>query len=695
MLFATVMRDARGGGNAGSAIADFKRGAHASAVNRLFIKIRVLLWLLSFGGAAAAESPAWVERLAFWAAPELKSLDSQVEKIDRDCMMLPTAAGVNSGNRRGFQSAGSFASGDMWVEVELAAATPVDTVVMVPLLAKGSDGEVPGFGFPRRFTLEGFDEGGESILLMDETSRDFPNPGLYPVVAQCPPGERLQRIRLTVTEPWESAGPPVLALSEILVLRGNRNMTSKARVRASSSREIPPTWSRNNLVDMMTPLGLPIAPAAEAAIFGWHGPVASNMDEVQAFTVDLGREIKLDEIRLIPAWRGRTAWDLYYGFPVRFKLETALMPDFTDPVTVYDKTASSLLSPGQNLLCFEVAGRPARYVRMTATRLRNRTGDFVFALGELQAYAGDENVAKGAKVSATELPDDPEWRREGLTDGNSRGGVLLELPEWIRRLEQRRLLEKRRETLVQRRAEVFMQAEHTLVGASVGGAGGIVLIAGFFSWRGHRQRALDRERHRERLARDLHDEIGSNLGSIALISSLAAHEEATQMRLDLAEIEQVARESADSMRDMVSLLGGKRGGPAADWLNVMAGLAERLMRGVELKCQLPTVPLTWEPNLETRREIYLFCKEVLHNAARHGGPSRVTFDLGPTQDGLRVEITDDGCGFDTERVRSGHGLGNLRERAAMMYARLDYKSAPGEGTRVVLEVPRGRRWKKR
>ena len=220
-------------------------------------------------------------------------------------------------------------------------------------------------------------------------------------------------------------------------------------------------------------------------------------------------------------------------------------------------------------------------------------------------------------------------------------------------------------------------------------------MAGLFSWRGRRNRVLDRERHRERLARDLHDELGSNLGSIALISSLAGQEEAPQMRLDLAEIERVARESADSMRDMVSLLGAKRGGDAADWLKVMAGLAQRLMRGVELECRLPTAPLLWEPNIEARRELYLFCKEVLHNAARHARPAHVKFHLSPTAEGLRIEIADDGIGFVPEDVCSGHGLGNLRERAAMMKGRTTLTSAPGAGTTLVLDVPRGRRWTKR
>lgn len=650
----------------------------------------VTLGLLSH----AADGSPWVERLANLVTPELGSLQLEIEGIDRELAGLSTITGVNSGNRLGFQSAGRNEGEDLWLEVELAEAMTLDSVVLIPLLGKGVDGLVAGFGFPKRFVLEGFDEENQSHHLMDETGGDFPNPGFFPVSAPCPAGVVLRRIRLTVTKSWDSEGPPLLALAELMALRGNRNMTLQAVVRSSSSREIPPAWARNNLIDQMTPLGLPLAQDKQA-VMGWHGEVAGSMNDKQAVTVDLGEPVKLDEIRLIPAWKSTIAWDSHYGFPARFKLETALTEDFENPEMVYDRTAVSLQSPGRNIQSYGGMVKPARYIRMTATRLRARAGDYVFALGEIQAYAGDVNLALHKPVIAEQSIEDAEWSRAGLTDGASGGGSLLELPEWIRQLEQRRILEQRREALLIRRRDILTDAEQLLVGASIGGAGGIALIAGLFSWRGHRQRVLDRERHHERLARDLHDELGSNLGSIALISSFAGQEDAAQMRLDLAEIEMVARESADSMRDMVSLLGGRRGGAAADWLNVMNGLAQRLMRGVELECRLPTAPLTWEPNLETRRELYLFCKEALHNAARHGVPSTVKFHLSPTARGLRIEITDDGCGFDPAAVESGHGLGNIRERAAMMKAEMCLTSSPGNGTRVMLDLPRGRRWKKR
>lgn len=659
-------------------------------------KAWILAWLLVTPGSVgqAADGAPWVERVANLVVPELGSLRIEIEGIDRDLAGLSIITGVNSGNRLGFQSAGKIEGEDLWLEVELAEAMPMDRVVLIPLLGKGVDGPVPGFGFPKRFVLEGFDEEDQSHHLMDETGGDFPNPGFFPVSAPCPAGVVLRRIRLTAIKSWDSEGPPILGLAELMVLKGNRNMTPQAKVRSSSSREIRPAWSRSNLVDQMTPLGLPLAQDKQP-VMGWHGEIAQSMNDQQAVIVDLGEPVKLDEIRLIPAWKSSMPWDSYYGFPARFKLETDLTENFRNPEMIYDRTSISLQSPGRNMQSYGGMVKPARYIRMTATRLRERTGDFVFALGEIQAYAGDINVALNKPVIAGQSIEDAEWLRAGLTDGVSGGGSLLELPEWIRQLEQRKTLERRREVLLIRRRAVLTHAEHLMVGTSIGGAGGIAIIAGLFSWRGHRQRVLDRERHRERLARDLHDELGSNLGSIALISSFADQEDAAQMRLDLAEIEMVARESADSMRDMVSLLGGRRGGAAADWLNVMSGLAQRLMRGVELECRLSTPPLTWEPNLETRRELYLFCKEVLHNAVRHGGPSKVKFHLRPTSGGLRIEITDDGCGFDPDAVESGHGLGNIRERAAIMKAEMSLTSSPGKGTRVMLDVPRGWRWTKR
>ena len=125
-----------------------------------------------------------------------------------------------------------------------------------------------------------------------------------------------------------------------------------------------------------------------------------------------------------------------------------------------------------------------------------------------------------------------------------------------------------------------------------------------------------------------------------------------------------------------------------------AHLTERLLRSHTLDCALPAAPLALEPDIETRRELYLFCKEVLHNISRHARATRVRFHLTPTAEGLRIEITDNGDGFDSTQAASGHGLSNLRERATVMAASLQILSTPGTGTSITLDLPRSHRWRK-
>jgi hypothetical protein len=148
---------------------------------------------------------------------------------------------------------------------------------------------------------------------------------------------------------------------------------------------------------MMMPLGLPVAPG-QSMIRGWHGRVESAIDREVEVTVDLGREFDIDEIRLVPVGGREMGTNLNYGFPSRFKVETSLDLEFANTQVVYNRSAATLISPGQNLQCYVFGRHAARYVRVVANRLRDQNGSYVFALGELQAYSGEINVAKDAKV---------------------------------------------------------------------------------------------------------------------------------------------------------------------------------------------------------------------------------------------------------------------------------------------------------
>jgi signal transduction histidine kinase len=94
---------------------------------------------------------------------------------------------------------------------------------------------------------------------------------------------------------------------------------------------------------------------------------------------------------------------------------------------------------------------------------------------------------------------------------------------------------------------------------------------------------------------------------------------------------------------------------------------------------------------DARRQIYLVCKEALANVQRHAQARRVDVRVGAVAGELRLEIRDDGRGFDPTIPSEGTGLRSLHERAARLSGYLTVGAAPGQGTSVRLVVPRRRR----
>lgn len=659
--------------------------------------MKLLLPLLFAATLAQGADSRWVERLAFWSWHELQGIDTRASTIDQTLKSLPEIMLINSSLRIGLKTGYTTDEDVRWMELTLQEAALADTIVLVPPLAKGANAVVAGYGFPVRFKVEVFDEQGHTQIVMDRTAEDFPNPGCFPVVARFAP-QAVKRVRFTATDPWSVDGPEILSLAEMLVLCGTRNLALEATVTSSSSRNAPRAWTRPNLIDMVTPLGLPVAPQSDGTK-GFHSAVAGTADAEKTLTLALPEITPLDEIRLVPVRRKEVPLWFDYGFPVRYKIEAATHEDFSDAVMLQEITDKFQPSPGMNLVCIPAHQTPAKYVRITATQLWYRKGDYVFALAEVQAFKDGNNIAPSGTFTASDTltgEDGTAWNLRALKDGLTEGGRLLSLPEWFTQLETRQQYERERNALKIQRETLVERSQHQLVFGSVSSVGGITLLSCLLLWRQQRIRKRDAQRMHDKLARDLHDEIGSNLGSITLICSIVTQPGTTpeSMRADITEIERVAAETADSMRDMVDLISTRRSEAENDWLDVLHRLTERLLRSHTLDCALPAAPLSLEPDIETRREIYLFCKEVLHNIAKHAHASRVRFHLTPTTAGIRIEIFDNGIGFDIAKPSFGHGLSNLRERAAAMHAQLHLSSEPDKGTLVLLDLQRTHRWHK-
>jgi len=83
---------------------------------------------------------------------------------------------------------------------------------------------------------------------------------------------------------------------------------------------------------------------------------------------------------------------------------------------------------------------------------------------------------------------------------------------------------------------------------------------------------------------------------------------------------------------------------------------------------------------------YFACIEAVQNALRHSGSSRITVDVECEPSTLRLTVTDDGCGFDTD-LTAGSGLEGIKDRVGSLGGRAQVRSAPGAGTRVLVSLP--------
>ena len=150
---------------------------------------------------------------------------------------------------------------------------------------------------------------------------------------------------------------------------------------------------------------------------GYHSAIEAKQDVTKWVQVDLGAPLPVERVRLISARPVDFTDTPGFGFPIRFKMEASLEPDFASPVMLLDQTQED--HPARTDQPFELATNnvEARYVRVTATRLWKRVEDYVFALAEMEVYSNGENVARDKAVTALDSIDAGRWRTKNLVDG--------------------------------------------------------------------------------------------------------------------------------------------------------------------------------------------------------------------------------------------------------------------------------------
>ena len=234
------------------------------------------------------------------------------------------------------------------------------------------------------------------------------------------------------------------------------------------------------------------------------------------------------------------------------------------------------------------------------------------------------------------------------------------------------------------------------------GATGLGTVAGVTRWLANRalrrrvallevQSAIERERLR--LARDLHDEVGSGLGRVILFADEARRnqDDPALLAAALGRVRTTAQDLVQHAREIVWAVSPQH--------DTLASLVERLgdytvdtLRAAGIACRLEVPAATDIPAVavrsEVRHSLFLALKEAVHNCVKYSGATTAEFSLRLAHDSLEITLCDHGRGFAPgERQGSGHGLRNLAIRAEALGGEGRVTGEPGRGTTVTLRVP--------
>lgn len=188
---------------------------------------------------------------------------------------------------------------------------------------------------------------------------------------------------------------------------------------------------------------------------------------------------------------------------------------------------------------------------------------------------------------------------------------------------------------------------------------------------------------RNRIADDLHDDIGSKIGAVAQTLGFMSDKDVLDEK-DLAmlgEQVKVTRKLVDDLRDSVWIVDSGKD-TLAQLVSRMEGFAGHIGSGYQFSFEKPADIPHREINMDWRRNVYLLFKEGLHNVVRHAKANMLEVKIIISGDRFVLEVKDDGCGMVDQHTSTGRGISTMSRRAEQVGGILQIFSEPGNGTTV-------------
>ena len=559
----------------------------------------------------------------------------------------------------------------------------IDLVALLPATYTDDQNQVRALCFPLRFSIERVLTDGSVQMIANHLDQDYEAPGISPQLFPCPNPVPASGLQITVTRrapnPTWWPTPRLVALSELFAFTGERNAALNSQVVASSSFDFPYVWSPTCLTDGFS---------LYSQINHKPGDPTRNFsiaqDEV-CLEMDLGAIHGIDELRLwpaVPSLQHNFPPSSGAGFPLLFKVELALTADFSDATLIYEEDKISQ-RPGAGPLMRRVAPAKGRFVRIT---LKNgfhdfrRSSDYLeITLSEIELLEDGKVVSGGAPVRAPSHPTGPA-QLEKLTDGFVNEGEILPLRDWLTRFHRKVALERdlaalRTGLAVAQRADE--KWSKTVLFIAIGLILALVQAIWWVRMASRRRWA----RMRERIACDLHDEIGANVSSIAHSAEMLLETipEPTEIQASLlGSLIEVTRVTSHETKHFIRFIESEQ--KDRNLPEQFSRVAAQILGPIPVQASYLNPRSFNRLDPATKWNLLLFFKEALNNIIKHAKADSVEITARTDGPHFEIIVADDGCGLDLSVKSCRH----LKSRAKMLGGLLNIHSQPGAGTRIHL-----------
>lgn len=576
------------------------------------------------------------------------------------------------------------------IEIDLGALYPIDQIFIIPAVANGQERSSNSpLLFPKKFEvlLSPFSDFKDDLWVYSAVEPFANGEQAFPYKIDC--NQQMARyvvIKILKVEQASDLNMHYRSLiSEVFVFSNGENVALGREVKASFYMKVTGLYDKDYVVDGLTEFGFPEISSEEGIQRGWHSRVLRNPRREVYLNMQLAEPKMLDTIILYPARSNRFRQIQNYGFPEYFEILAKLENGKWE--TVVDHTKKPYLSPGYNPAAFTFKERKVQEIRVRSDRIPFIHLGYAMAFSEIELLHNGKNFASEAQLSSNSVHGDKiAWSLESVNDGNSSAGRLIGWEKWLNQLSRRRIalqeIDQIEANLVLMNAKLSMRQWLLLAILLLFGIGIIFMFSANIL---HQKRVRKREiiEVRERIAGDLHDEVGSNIGAIQLHLDLL---QATYPKSkDFSLIQILVAQTLSAVRDIVWILRPQRSERIfiADHFQETSAI---FLNGLAWDFDADEATKYWEVSDTVVHDLMLFYREVLYNI-RHANAQKVDIKITKTNSLFTLRVQDDGCGIAPEKLDKTQTLNALKQRANKMGASLQIYSELELGTRITLSLP--------